>query len=184
MNQNVGFKLLVGLVVLAVLAGVGSLVYRAGMTQGLLVGTLISSASAKAGDPASPLAQAAPYLGGSWSPYAGGWHYGPPFMGFGCFGVLIPIILLFLFFGFMRRMFWHGRYGHAGPWGHYPGGWQGWGNPPGQPGQAGQPNPAGPTGQPGEPGQQAWMPPFFEEWHRRAHQAEQPPDTEQPPAEE
>jgi hypothetical protein len=77
-------------------------------------------------------------------------YYGHPFMGFGGFGLvscLIPFFLLCLVFGSLRALFWH-----AGPmgWRHIMMNHRRW----------------------------DWrdensmeVPPFFAEWHRRAHAA-------------
>jgi hypothetical protein len=66
-----------------------------------------------------------------------------PFFGFGCFGILIPLFLLFLAFGATRRMLWGPRWGwhhlHRGPWGEK------------------------------SPGSPDFVPPMFAEWHKRAH---------------
>jgi hypothetical protein len=72
-----------------------------------------------------------------------------PFFGFGCFGVLIPLFLLFLAFGAARRMLWGPRFGwrhmHHGPWGDR--------------------GPGGPD----------FVHPMFAEMHRRAHEAAEKP---------
>jgi hypothetical protein len=72
------------------------------------------------------------------------WH---PFFGFGWgpLGCLIPLFLLFLVFGSFRAIFWHGPMGwrrhmmHHGHWNH------------------------------DENDKDKDLPPFFAEWHRRAH---------------
>ncbi len=66
-----------------------------------------------------------------------------PFWGFGFFGLLIPLFFLLLIFGALRAMFWRARWGH----GH----WH--------------------AGQPGHPAWENGVPPMFEEWHKRAHEA-------------
>jgi hypothetical protein len=73
-------------------------------------------------------------------------YYGHPFpgfgFGFGLLGCLIPLFLLFLVFGSLRFLFWRGSMG----WGrmhHRRWNWQ------------------------DENGKD--VPPFFAEWHRRAH---------------
>jgi hypothetical protein len=85
-------------------------------------------------------------------------HFGMhTFMGFGFFGVLFVLFLLCLAFGAMRRLFWGPRWGwrHMG---HF-----------------------GPEGQ-GPMGRGSWgerVPPFFSEWHKRAHAS---PSAEEQPA--
>ena len=128
MFKNVFFRILAGLVLLAAIAGIAFFAFNAGMTQG---------AASNLQAPAAP-------AGGQPVPYYG-YGYGMPFLhpmpffGFGCFGVLIPLFLLFLAFGAARRMIWGPRWGwrhemhhHHGPWGE-------------------------------------GVPPMFKEWHDRAH---------------
>jgi hypothetical protein len=84
-------------------------------------------------------------------------HYGHPFFGFGFgfLGCLIPLFLFFLVCGSMRALFWHGPMG----WGHMHRRHWGWRD---------------------ENGKDAPVPPFFAEWHRRAHgEPEAEPDKKQ-----
>jgi len=79
-------------------------------------------------------------------------RFGHPFFGFGfgLFSCLIPLFLLFLAFGSLRALFWHDPMG----WRHmHRRDWD-WRDPNGKS-----------------------VPPFFAEWHRRAH-AE--PEAEKP----
>jgi hypothetical protein len=68
--------------------------------------------------------------------------YGHPHFGFMPFGICGSIFFLFLFFGFMKMIFFRGmrhgwgRHGHHGHWGKD---WEG------------------------------GLPPKFDEWHKRAH---------------
>jgi hypothetical protein len=77
-------------------------------------------------------------------------YYGHPFFrfGFGWLGCLVPLFLFFLVFGSMRALFWHGPMGmgrmHRRHWG-----WR-----------------------EGDEDSKD-VPPFFAEWHRRAHAAPQ-----------
>jgi hypothetical protein len=75
-------------------------------------------------------------------------YYGRPFLGFGfgfgLLGCLIPLFLLFLVFGSLRFLFWRGSMG----WGHMHRRHWDWRNENGKD-----------------------VPPFFAEWHRRAHAA-------------
>ncbi len=100
------------------------------------------------------LAQKAVAPGGTTqpAPYP---FYWPPFFGygFGFLGCLIPLFLFFVILGTMRMLFWHGPMGwrrHA--WRHGPWGWR--------------------------EGEERGVPPFFEEWHKRAH-GETPSEPEQ-----
>jgi len=98
-------SILWGLVVVVVLAGIGVGVYNAGLQQGIA-----QSANLPAG--------AVPY-------YAYGWHGWDG----GIFGLLFPILFLFILFGIARAAFGHRRgwgrgYGPGyGKWGYGPGGW-------------------------------------------------------------
>ncbi len=91
----------------AVVAGIASNAYQAGLARG----------QAEPGQTAPP--QAGPPPGTYPYPY----YYGPswhrPF-GFGFFGFLFPLLFIFLLFGLLRGAFW----GWRGPW-HYGAGRQG-----------------------------------------------------------
>jgi hypothetical protein len=82
-----------------------------------------------------------PAVGPAQIPYLG---YGYPFFGFGFgfLGCLVPLFLFFLVFGSMRALFWHGPIA----WRHMQGRRWGWHDQ-----------------------NDKDIPPFFEEWHRRAH---------------
>ena len=130
MFKNVVFRILAGLVLLAAIAGIAFFAFNAGMTQGAALN--LQAPAAQAGG------QPVPYYG-----YGMPFPYPMPFFGFGCFGVLIPLFLLFLAFGAARRMIWGPRWGwhhmHHGPWGEK------------------------------GPGSPDFVPPMFAEWHKRAH---------------
>jgi hypothetical protein len=130
MNRSIIFRIIMALVLLAALAGIGVFAFNAGVARGVALNLPAPSGS----NGAVPL----PY------PYYG-MHYGFPFFGFGCFGVLVPLFLLFLVFGAFRAIMWHGpRRWHAmhhGPWGMLP------------------------TGEGGSD-----VPPMVAEWHRRMHE--------------
>ena len=130
MFKNVFFRILAGFVLLAAIAGIAFFAFNAGMTQ--------SAALNLQAPAAQPGGQPVPYYG-----YGMPFPYPMPFFGFGCFGVLIPLFLLFLAFGAARRMLWGPRWGwhhmHHGPWGEK------------------------------GPGSPDFVPPMFAEWHKRAH---------------
>jgi hypothetical protein len=125
MSRNTGFRLISALVLVAAIAGIAFFAFQAGVAQGSPV-TL---------EAPSGQSVPAPY------PYP---YYGMPFhrpwgLGFGCFGILIPLFLFFLAISAFRFLFWGPRWGwrhHHGPWGRD---WQG------------------------------DVPPMFNEWHKRAH---------------
>jgi hypothetical protein len=138
MNRNIIFRIIMALVLLAALVGIGVFAFNAGVARGLATNLPVPAGS----NGTVPL----PY------PYYG-MHFGFPFFGFGCFGVLIPLFLLFLVFGAFRALMWHGpRRWHMmqhGPWGMPP------------------------TGE-GGPG----VPPMVAEWHRRMHEQQPEKKTE------
>jgi hypothetical protein len=130
-KMRIFWRVAVALVLVIALVGIGAYAYHMGLAQGLVQKLPVTSG------------QTVP------APY---WQYGHPFFGFGFgpFACLIPLVLLFLFFGSMRALFWHGPMGmhsmHRRHWG--------WRDDNGKD-----------------------VPPFFEEWHRRAHAK---PDEDQP----
>jgi len=145
MTRNIVFRIVAGLVLLAAIAGIAFFAFNAGMAQGA----------------ATNIQAPAPQSGGQPAPFYG-YGYGMPFwrpfpfFGFGCFGILIPLFLLFLAFGAARRMIWGPRWGwhhmhHHGQWGDK------------------------------GPGSPDFVPPMFAEWHKRAHGGAEKPagDTEQ-----
>ncbi len=96
MRMLTGIVLVVA--VAAGLAGVGTQIYNAGVAQGI----------AQSGKLPSPGPGAGPY------PYPFYPYYGGPFhlFGFGFFGLLWMVLLIFLVFAVLRRAYWGGR-----PWG-------------------------------------------------------------------
>ena len=123
MFKHIVFRIIAGLVLLAAIAGIAFFAYQAGVTHGA----------------AANVQQAVAGNNQIFHPRFGMGL----FMGFGIFGLLIPLFLLCLAFGAMRRLIWgprwgmrrmgYGYMGHHGPW--------------------------------GEEG----VPPMFAEMHRRAH---------------
>lgn len=115
MNGRLIGRILIGIVIVAVLAGLGFAVYSAGFAQGV----------AQAGGFAEGTFRWMPGMRGmmdGFRPY--GW-----FGGFGLFGLLGFLFQLFLLFGLIwlaGRLFFGWR---RGPWGG-PGGWKGDGVPP------------------------------------------------------
>jgi hypothetical protein len=124
-------SVLFGILVVVILAGIGVGIYDAGLQQGI--------------------AQSATVPAGTVPYYAYGWHGG-----FGIFGLLFPILFLFLIFGFARAAF-RGRRGWGGGWGH------GYGYGPGY--GAGK---AGPGPWMGGQDRDQWV----ADWHRRLHESE------------
>ena len=117
------WRVLVVIVLIAAILGIGVYAYNIGMAQGLAQKVQ------------------APAVGSVPMPYL---YYGHPFPGFsfGLLGCLVPLFLLFLIFGSLRLLFWHGSMGL----GHMHRRHRDWRNDNGKD-----------------------VPPFFAEWHRRAH---------------
>ncbi len=110
MTKHIVLRILAGLVLLAALAGIGFFAYQAGVAHGVAANIQVPAADTT-GSPY--LFHGMPYGHFMWFP------------GFGLFGLLIPLFLLFLAFGAMRRLIWgprwgwrhmHGSMGHHGPW--------------------------------------------------------------------
>ena len=112
-GNNVGLRIVAGLVLIAAIAGIAYFAFQAGVVRGSPI-----TIEAPSGEPVP-----APY------PYYG-YGYGMPFhrpfgFGFGFFGFLL---LLFLFFAALRAfrfLFWGSRWG----WGHRHGGYGPGGRP-------------------------------------------------------
>jgi len=133
MTKHIIFRIVAGLVLLAAIAGLGFFAYQAGVAHGVAANIQVPAAET-AGSPY-------PFYGMPYRHFMG-------FPGFGLFGLLIPLFLLCLAFGAMRRMIWGPRWGMRhmhGPMGHGPMG-------------------HGPCGE--------GVHPMFAEMHRRAHAAE------------
>jgi len=104
MNGRIFFRILSAIMLIAVLAGLGVMVYNTGVTHGLAAGGTL---------PAPSNQVPSPYYG--YGPF---WH--PWGIGFFPFGILIPLLFFFLIFGLIRSLFfrgWHGprHYGWSGP---------------------------------------------------------------------
>ena len=105
---------LVVLLVLAVAAGVSGLAtysYNLGVAQGL----------AQSGKVPSPGPGVGPYPVYPYPAYPYGFPFHGPF-GFGFFGLLWPILIIFLIFALVRGAFWRG-YAWGGHWGRGGGPW-------------------------------------------------------------
>lgn len=130
MNGKIWLRILSGLVLVAAIAGIAFFAFQAGVAQGSPV-----TIQAPSGEAAQM-----PYYG---MPFGYRGFHPMPFFGFGCFGILIPLFLLFLAMRAFRFAFWGPRWGHHMHGGHGP-----WGR-----GRWGEGN----------------VPPMFDEWHKRAH---------------
>jgi hypothetical protein len=112
MTKHIVFRILAGLVLLAAIAGIAFFAFNAGVVHGTALNIQ------------APAAAAQPEKAPGAYPYGYGmpFHHPFPFFGFGCFGLLIPLFLLFLAFAAMRHMIWGSRWGHHmhgmhhGPW--------------------------------------------------------------------
>ncbi len=136
MFKHIVFRIIAALVLLAAVAGIAGFAFNAGMARGAAMNIQVPSA----------VGQPVPFYG-----YGMPYPHMMPFFGFGFFGLLAPLFLLFLAFGAARRMMWGPRFA----WRHM------------------QHGACGDKGGGGE-----FVPPMFAEWHRRAHSdgKEQPQD--------
>ena len=137
MNRHIVFRILAGVVLLAAIPGIAFFAFNAGMARGA-----VTQVQLPAGQNGSlPV----PYYGwGLWHPF--------PFFGLGCFGVLIPLFLLFLVFGAFRRLIWGPGWGWRHMGGHNP-----------------MHGPMHMHGHWAEKDAEG-VPPVFSEWHRKAHE--------------
>lgn len=103
--KHVGFRIIAGLVLVAAIAAIAFFAFNAGMARGAAMNIQLPAA------PANGQALPLPY-GYYGMPF--GFHH-PFFFGFGCFGVLIPLFLLFVALGAARRM----AFGPRFAWRHH-----------------------------------------------------------------
>ena len=136
MTKHIVFRIVAGLVLLVAIAGIAFFAYNAGVMHGAALDIKTLTAPAE-GQP-----QTLPFHGHGM---AFTHMHAFPFFGFGCFGILLPLFLLFLAFAALRHMLWGPRWG--------------WGHP-----MHGMHAPWGDKGPWGE-----GVPPMFAEMHRRAH---------------
>ena len=134
------FRLIGLLLVIGLIVGGSAMAYKAGFSQGVAQSPVVAKAIEKAaesgqGVPVPPMMYGYGYYP---RPYGYGHHFG--FFPFGA--ICGSIFFLFLFFGFMKMIFFrgmrHGGHRMHGPWGKH---WDG----------------VAPT--------------MFNEWHKRAHEA-------------
>ncbi len=100
--KHIVFRILAGLVLLAAIGGIAFFAYNAGLAHGaaLDLKPLIAEGQSQ---PQAPM----PGYGFHGMVF----QHTMPFFGFGCFGILIPLFLLFLAFAAMRHLFWGPRWG-------------------------------------------------------------------------
>ena len=136
-GNNVALRIVSALVLVAVIAGIAFFAFQAGVAKGSPV--TIQAPSGQA----APAPYPYPYYG---MPFYHPWGLG---FGFGCFGPLLALFLLFLAFRAFGFLLWGRRWG----WGHR--GYGAWGRH-----------------------WENGVPPMFEEWHKRAH-GEQPAENKE-----
>jgi hypothetical protein len=102
MNGKIWLRIFAGLVLVAAIVGIAFFAYQAGVAHG-------SPVTIQAPDGQSQTAPY-PYYG---MPFGFGMHRAFfPFFGFGCFGLLIPLLLFFIAMRAFRFMMWGPRWGH------------------------------------------------------------------------
>ena len=92
MRNNIFFRVLVGLVLIAAIAGIAVLAYNAGAAHNPAISP---APNAQSGTPAFPVY--------GWWPF--------PFFGFGFFGLLAVFFLFWIVFGALRFIVWGPRFG-------------------------------------------------------------------------
>jgi hypothetical protein len=117
MDRNgFAFRLIGAVLLLALIAAGGYMVYRAGMAQGIAQAPEVAKAISQAGANGQPAPVVPMYGYGYGYPYGFGF---PRFFGFFPFGICGSILFIFLFFGLLRMVFfrpWRRGWGHYGPW--------------------------------------------------------------------
>lgn len=136
--KHIVYRIVAGLVLIATIAGIAFFAFNAGTAYNA------ANLQVQASTPAA--GQTMPYAYGYGMPF--GFHRA--FLGFGCFGALIPLFLVCLAFGAFRRMLWGPRFG----WHRMHHGYRSMGNW-------------------GEHGKGEGFPPMMAEMHRRMHAAEE-----------
>lgn len=133
------FRLIGVLLLLGLVAGGAFMAYNAGVAQGVAQAPEVAIAIEKAAEEDAPVSPMYGYAHGYPHPLVYGYTFGYSHH-FNPFGMICgSILFLFLFFGFMKMIFFRGMrhgWGHHGHWGKD---WEG------------------------------NVPPFFSEWHKRAH---------------
>src|SRR5688572_23340733 len=106
-GNNIGLRIVAGLVLVAAIAGIAYFAFQAGVAQGSPI-----TIEAPSGETVP-----APY------PYYGYGFHRPFGFSFGLFGFLILLFLFFLALRAFRFLFWGPRWGwgqhHHGPWGRH-----------------------------------------------------------------
>jgi len=119
MNRQTIFRLVLGLIVIAVLAAAGFAVFNAGAAYGVAQSpewARLAEEGVRPGNMGPWMMQGGPHMGMGY-----GWGWGRGFGGFGFLGCLFPLLFLFLLFAIFRGLFGWGRWGG---WRGGPGGWE------------------------------------------------------------
>ncbi|MBI5031969.1 MAG: hypothetical protein HZB51_15670 [Chloroflexi bacterium] len=95
MNGRIVLVVFLTVVIVAGAIGIGMYAYNAGIAQGM----------ATSGQVDAPPNNAAPF------PYYRPYYFHPFGYGFGFLSCLIPLFIIFVFFGVMRMVFWRARWG-------------------------------------------------------------------------
>ncbi|MGQ0604552.1 MAG: hypothetical protein ACT4QE_22965 [Anaerolineales bacterium] len=126
MNRQTGFRIVLGLIVIVVLAGAGFALFNAGAAYGVAQSPEWARLAEEGVRPGGP--GMAPWMGpNAFGPHMGyGWGgrgFGGGFGIFGIFGFLFQLLLIFLVLRFIfGALFGWGRWGGWGRGG--PGGWE------------------------------------------------------------
>ena len=117
MNGRLIARILMAILLIAVLAGFGVMIYNAGVARGLATSTDFPGPvpDGTPGAPGVPGRWVNPYYGYGYGPFIRPWGFG-----FFPFGFLFPLLFFFLIFWLIRGLFWRGwggprYYGWGGP---------------------------------------------------------------------
>jgi hypothetical protein len=106
MNRSIVFKIILTIILIAALAGLGFIVFNAGMARGMAFAARLPQGEGLRTLPYFAMPHARMYYG-----------YG----GFGFLGFLVPLFLIILIFFAIRGLFWRGPRNwsqmHSGYWG-------------------------------------------------------------------
>lgn len=113
MNRQTGFRIVLGLIVIAVLAGAGFALFNAGAAYGVAQSPEWARLAEEGVRPGEPGMR--PWLGGPHMGYGWGRGFGWGFGIFGIFGFLFQLLLIFLVLRFIvGALFGWGRWGGWG----------------------------------------------------------------------
>lgn len=106
------FRVIGALLLIGLIAAGGFMAYRAGVAQGVMQAPVVATAISQAAENGQ-VAPVPPMMYQNSYGYGHGYGYGRHHFGFFPFGICGSILFIFLFFGFMKMIFFHGMH-HRG----------------------------------------------------------------------